>query len=943
MAPQTRSLISSNDEDRESLRQSITILMREKMEKLIAEMCGSAIDATVGGNGMIARPQAKGQRVDGVADDQKVNLVLIHLHDIALTWHKQFVRLMRDNVPWGAYRQAILQRFVLAYNDPLVEIKKVKHVKTILQSDVEVAVRMFKPRSLVELYGLAKLQETNLNPMKSKNRMPLLHSSRFSGKQLTQKELEEKRAKNLCFYYDQKYMPGHKMAQVRCFFRIVVDNDEETSLGTKPMRNVDYDLSDVFYVVQGENKYSGFTHNFLSSNHAKRIRISIGEYLILCKVTVAIEDYNDVFDLPKALPPIRSHDHRIPLKEGTPTINIRPYRHPATKKDAIESMVQELLDGSLNKRKIKDKFPIPLIEELIDDLRSSYHQIRMYPDDIAKTTFQTHQGHYEFLVMPFGLTNAPSTFQFLMNQVFKPFLRKFTLMFFDDILVYSPDMKSHTTHLKMVLQTMRQHQLKAKLSKYVFGASQVEHLGHVISDKGVATDPTKIQAMKEWHAPKNLKQLRGFLDLTRYYRRFIKNYAMISYPLTKLLRKNAFVWNKEAEQVFVQLKEAMMAAPVLKLPNFEEDFVVETDASGAGIGAVLKQQGHQVAYLSKALSPKHQLLSTYEKEFLTVLQALDKWIGYLLDRHFKIKTDHLSLKYLLDQRISTPTLIKWLPKLMGFYYEIEYKRGKYNVAADALSRIQGNDISLQHDLVEYFHAGSTGRHSGVKVTTHSMCVLLYWKKMRKHIKQLVNECSVCHLNKVDLGAYPGFLKPLPIPQSVWSEVFMDFIDGLPASKVAQAFLDNIYKLQGLPKAIVSDRDKVFLKYWYNTNYHTSINTTPFEVLYDQPPLPHIAYVQGDINVDVVDRSMTAREEAITLHKFHLGRCLKLKLKGDCPNSQQALLEVNKDALISDKPQAVLERKTIKKGPEETDFHGILEDKNYSKRKALIELNLESQQ
>ncbi|GKA27554.1 retrotransposon-related protein [Tanacetum coccineum] len=501
----------------------------------------------------------------------------------------------------------------------------------------------------------------------------------------------------------------------------------------------------------------------------------------------------------------------------------------------------------------------------------------------------------------------------------------------------------------------------------------------------------------------------------------------------------------------------MMDAPVLKLPNFEKDFVVETDAFGEGNGTVLQHQGHPVAYLSKALSPKHQLLSTYEKEFLAVLQALDKLRGYLLDRHFKIKTDNLCLKYLLDQRISTPTHMKWLPKLMGFGYEIEYNRGKDNVAADALSRIQGNaqllnmlvftvssDVqqrimeswtkdgeiqaliakpkakkALERDLIEYFHAGTMGEHSGVKVTTHSMCVLLYWKKMRKHIKHFMNESSVCQLNKADLAAYPGLLQPLPIPQRVWSKVSMDFIDGLPASKgktvilvvvdrlskyshfiplshpysaiqLAQAFLDNIYKLHGLPKAIVSDRDKVFLsrfwqelfklldvslhmpkkyvhwlplvEYWYNTNYHTSINTTPFEVLYGQPPLSHIAYVQGDSNTDVVDRSMIVREEAIALLKFHLGRQISMrkvrhhklspKFYGpyqvtakveDYPNSQQALPEVDEDVVISDKPQAVLEGKTVKKGSEEADFHGILEDKNYSKRKALIEFNLKSQQ
>ncbi|GJV82812.1 reverse transcriptase [Tanacetum coccineum] len=336
-----------------------------------------------------------------------------------------------------------IKRFGLAYDDPLAEIKKIKLVKSVqeyideydkllckvelseeqsisfflvgLQNDVEVTVMMFKPRLLVELYGLAKLQEANLNAMKSKNKMHLLPNSRFNGynstypnspkpvslptsnsnwrkrtanpntapirKQLTQKELEEKKAKNLLLN----------------MVSATTTNDAPKGLQT------------------------------------------------------LLPDYNDVFVIPKELPPVRSHDHRISLKEGFPTINIRPYRYLATQKNDIESMVQKLLDVGLNKHTIKDKFHIPLIEELIDelcgskvfsklDLRSGYHQIRMYPDGNAKTAFQTRQGHYEFLVMPFGLTNASLTFQSLMNQVFKPFLRKFTLVFFDDILVYSPDM-----------------------------------------------------------------------------------------------------------------------------------------------------------------------------------------------------------------------------------------------------------------------------------------------------------------------------------------------------------------------------------------------------------------------------------------------------------------------------------------------------------------------
>ncbi|GKD28900.1 putative mitochondrial protein [Tanacetum coccineum] len=190
-----------------------------------------------------------------------------------------------------------------------------------------------------------------------------------------------------------------------------------------------------------------------------------------------LKEYEDVFAVPTTLPPQRTCDHKIPLKEGTQPINIRPYRHPPTQKDDIEVMVNELLESrAVEQQTIKDKFHVPIIEELIDelygamifsklDLRSGYHQIRMYQDDIAKTTFKTHEGHYEFLVMPFGLTNAPSTFQALMNEVFRPFLRRFTLVFFDDILVHSSSVKLHEEHLRMVLQTLRIHKLFAKQNR----------------------------------------------------------------------------------------------------------------------------------------------------------------------------------------------------------------------------------------------------------------------------------------------------------------------------------------------------------------------------------------------------------------------------------------------------------------------------------------------
>jgi hypothetical protein len=217
---------------------------------------------------------------------------------------------------------------------------------------------------------------------------------------------------------------------------------------------------------------------------------------------------------------------------------------------------------NLNNVTIKNKYPLPRIQDLFDqvrgarvfskiDLRSGYHQIKIKKEDVPKTAFVLRYGHHEYLVIPFGLTNAPAIFMNLMDKIFMPYLDKFVIVFIDHILIYSKDKEEHAKHLRIALQILREHQLYAKFSKCEFWLDQVEFLGHVISKEGIAVNPSKVASVLEWEAPKNVKQIKGFLGMVGYYRRFIEGFSKIAGPMTKLLRKNTpFVWTKECEVSF---------------------------------------------------------------------------------------------------------------------------------------------------------------------------------------------------------------------------------------------------------------------------------------------------------------------------------------------------------------------------------------------------------
>ncbi|XP_066320154.1 uncharacterized protein [Miscanthus floridulus] len=438
--------------------------------------------------------------------------------------------------------------------------------------------------------------------------------------------------------------------------------------------------------------------------------------------------FSDVFAEPVGLPPPRGREHAIILKPDAQPVAVRPYRYPASHKDELERQCAAMMeqgvvrrstsafsspvllvkkaDGTwrfcvdyraLNALTIKDAFPIPVVDELLDelhgarffsklDLQSGYHQVRMRAEDIHKTAFRTHDGLYEFLVMSFGLCNAPATFQALMNDVLRPYLRRFVLVFFDDILIYSRTWADHLRHLRTVLALLRLHRLFVKRSKCAFGVMAVAYLGHIISEAGVAMDPAKVQAIHDWPIPRSARAVRGFLGLAGYYRKFVANYGAVAAPLTALLKKDGFSWTDTAASAFADLKAAVTSAPVLVMPDFDKGFVVECDASTHGFAAVLIQESHPIAYFSRPVAPRHRSLAAYERELIGLVHAVHHWRPYLWGRRFVVKTDHYSLKYLLDQRLSTIPQHHWVGKLLGFDFTVEYKPGAANTVADALSR-----------------------------------------------------------------------------------------------------------------------------------------------------------------------------------------------------------------------------------------------------------------
>ena len=427
--------------------------------------------------------------------------------------------------------------------------------------------------------------------------------------------------------------------------------------------------------------------------------------------------------------------HSIDTGSASP-IKQRPYRVPETKRKIIEEEVQKMLiadiikpskspwsspvvlvtkpDGSarfcvdyrkLNAVTKRDAYPIPRIDDTLDalgkarffttlDLESGYWQIPMKEEDKEKTAFSTSQGHWEFQTMPFGVVNGPACFQRLMNYVLTKLHWTHCLVYLDDIIIFSRTFEEHMDRLKTVLSRLKKAGLTLKPRKCQWVQRSVKYLGHIISEEGIQPDSTKIKAVQDFPAPTSKTLVRKFLGMTSYYRRFVPNYASMVKPLTQLTKTRGqakiFQWNEEAQRAFENLKKALLTEPILRLPDFDQQFVVYTDASDHGLGAVLAQEFGDgeavVAYASRQLSGSERNYSTIQKECLAIVWALQYFHHYLFGRTFVIVTDHRPLKWLQTMKPKSAQMERWMCDLQAYSFEVKHRSGKCNGNADFLSR-----------------------------------------------------------------------------------------------------------------------------------------------------------------------------------------------------------------------------------------------------------------
>ncbi|KAH0678966.1 hypothetical protein KY284_020051 [Solanum tuberosum] len=622
--------------------------------------------------------------------------------------------------------------------------------------------------------------------------------------------------------------------------------------------------------------------------HLVRVNDSSVEITLIQSVPI-VKEFPKVFldDLP-GVPVEREIDFDIDIFPNTRPISIPPYRMAPVELKELKEQLKDLLDkgfirpsvspwgapvlfmrkkhGSLrmcidyrqlNKVTIKNKYPLPRIDDLFDqlqgasffskiDLISGYHQLKVRKCDIPKTTFRTRYGHSEFLFMLFALTNAPAAFMDLMNRVFKPYLDMFVIVFIDDILIYSRNEEDHASHLRIVLQTLKDKELYAMFSKCEFWLESVAFLGHIVSGDGIRVDTQKIEAVQNQPRPTSPSDFKSFLGLVGYYRRFIEVFSSISSPLTKLTQKTVkFQWFEACKKSFQELKKRLTSATVLTLPEGTQGFVVYCDASRVGLGCVLMQNGKVIAYASRQLKVHEKNYPTHDLKLAVVVFSLKIWCHYLYGVHVDV------------HRPQEPSVCK------------------DNVIADALSRLCVPIVDgLQERIIEEAHSSRYSIHPGSTKMYRDLREVYWWSSMKKGIAEFVAKCMNCQQVKVEHQRPGGLAQNIELSEWKWEMINMDFITGL-GSKVnlSTAFHPQIngqeertiQTLEDMLRACLIDfkgnwDDHLpLIEFSYNNSYHSSIHMAPYEALYGKRCRSPIRWFEvgeaGLIGPDLVHQAM----------------------------------------------------------------------------------------
>lgn len=512
------------------------------------------------------------------------------------------------------------------------------------------------------------------------------------------------------------------------------------------------------------------------------------------KLLKIIRNFEDIFHKEdKTLTFTNGIKHSIKTKDDVP-VHSKSYRYPFCHKEEVQRQIMKMLEQGiirhsnspwsspvwvvpkkmdasgqkkwrlvidyrkLNEKTVEDRYPIPNINDILDklgkclyfttlDLASGFHQIEVQKEDIAKTAFSVEHGHYEFLRMPFGLRNAPSTFQRVMDNILREYIGKICLVYMDDIIVYSTSLQEHLENLTKIFTCLQKYNMKIQLDKSEFLRKEVAFLGHVVTPEGVKPNPSKISAIKTWPIPKTDKELRGFLGILGYYRKFIQDFAKIAKPLTNCLRKGEKIKHTaEFVNAFERCKNILTSSSILQYPDFNKNFILTTDASNHAIGAVISQgtigNDKPIAFASRTLTKSEENYSTIEKELLAIRWGCKYFRPYLFGRKFVLYTDHQPLTYGLNLKTPNSKLIKWRLELEEYDYEIKYRPGKQNIVADGLSRIP-HEVNLNEEDEsddETVHSADTDDSEFVPMTIRPLNV---------HSNQIILRISDHDENKVE--------------------------------------------------------------------------------------------------------------------------------------------------------------------------------------------------